>query len=96
MSRMTSAVERIFHCYVWHNVVLYADADNLVLREEFNSMAQARSRVSFYGLAGLPITMGDDLRTLPPERCELLRRILPTADIHPMDLVEILPREEQK
>lgn len=83
---LTSAVERIFHCYVWHNVVLYADADNLVLREEFNSMAQARSRVSFYGLAGLPITMGDDLRTLPPERCELLRRILPTADIHPMDL----------
>ena len=49
--------------------VLYADADNLVLREEFNTMAQARSRVSLYGLAGLPVTMGDDLRTLPPERC---------------------------
>lgn len=83
---LTSAVERIFHCYVWHNVIFYADADNLVLREEFNTPAQARSRVSFYGLAGLPVTMGDDLRTLPPERCELLRRLLPTADIHPMDL----------
>ena len=83
---LTSAVERIFHCYVWHNVTFYADADNLVLREEFNTPAQARSRVSFYGLAGLPVTMGDDLRTLPPERCELLRRLLPTADIHPMDL----------
>lgn len=83
---LSSAVERLFHCYVWHNVVLYADADNLVLREEFNTMAQARSRVSLYGLAGLPVTMGDDLRTLPPERCGLLRRILPTVDIHPMDL----------
>jgi hypothetical protein len=66
--------------------VFYADADNLVLREEFNTMAQARSRVSFYGLAGLPVTIGDDLTRLPAERIDLLKTIVPTVDIHPRDL----------
>lgn len=83
---LNSVVSRIFHCYAWHNTVLYTDADTLVLRDEFNTLAQARSRVSFYGLAGLPVTLGDDLRYLPPERCNLLRCIMPTTDIHPMDL----------
>lgn len=81
-----SALRRVYHCYAWHNVTLYADADNLVLREEFNTPAQARSRVSFYGLAGLPVTIGDDLRKLPAERCDLLRRLMPVADIHPAEL----------
>ena len=81
-----SALHRLYHCYAWHNTALYADADNLVLREEFNTPAQARSRAAFVGLAGLPVTIGDDLRDLPEERCDLLRRLLPTADIHPMEL----------
>lgn len=80
------ALKRVYRCYAWHNIVLYTDADNLILRDEFNTLAQARTRVSFYGLTGLPVTMGDDLRELSPERCNLLKRILPVMDIHPMDI----------
>ncbi len=83
---ITFALRRIYRCYAWHNIILYTDADNLILRDEFNTLAQARTRVSFYGLTGLPITMGDDLRELPPERCDLLKRVLPVMDIHPMDI----------
>lgn len=52
-------------------------------------MEQARSRVSFYGLAGVPVTFGDHLPDLEQERVELLRRAIPVADIHPMDMREI-------
>ncbi|MEI8078881.1 MAG: glycoside hydrolase family 36 protein, partial [bacterium] len=82
---LTNSVARVLHFYPWHNVVFYADADNLVLRREFNTLAQARSRVSFYGLTGLPVTIGDHLPELDEPRLDLLKRIMPVADIHPMD-----------
>ena len=83
---IANSVERVLRFYPWHNVVLYADGDNLVLRNEFNSLAQARSRVSFYGLTGLPVTLGDHLPDLDVPRMDMLKRIIPVADIHPMDL----------
>jgi hypothetical protein len=83
---IANSVERVFRFYPWHNVVFYADGDNVVLRSEFNSLAQARSRVSFYGLSGLPVTIGDNLPDLDEARIDMLKRIIPVADIHPMDL----------
>ncbi|MFA6568886.1 MAG: alpha-galactosidase, partial [Victivallales bacterium] len=83
---IANSIERVFRFYPWHNVVFYADGDNLVLRSEFNSLAQARSRVSFYGLTGLPVTIGDNLPELDEARIDMLKRIIPVADIHPMDL----------
>lgn len=83
---LNNSVRRVHHFYPWHNTVLYADADNLVLRREFNTPAQARSRVSFIGLTGLPVTIGDELSELDDFRIDLLKRIIPVADIHPMDL----------
>ncbi|OGV33687.1 MAG: hypothetical protein A2020_05175 [Lentisphaerae bacterium GWF2_45_14] len=83
---IANSIERVFLFYLWHNIAFYADGDNLVLRSEFNSLGQARSRVSFYGLAGLPVTIGDNLADLDEARIDMLKRIIPVADIHPMDI----------
>ncbi|MDR1704924.1 MAG: hypothetical protein LBS19_09640 [Clostridiales bacterium] len=83
---MKSCVERVLKYYPMHNVVLYADPDNLVLREEFNTFRQAVSRTSFISLMGLPLTLGDDLTVLPCQRMRLIKRALPVLDIRPMRL----------
>jgi len=83
---LESCVGRLMKYYPLHNVVQYVDPDNVVLREEFNSMDQAVSRVSYISLLGTPVTFGDDLTALPPERMELLKRAIPALDIHPMDI----------
>jgi hypothetical protein len=83
-------IDKVLKYYVYHNVLWYADADNLVVRSEHNNMEQARSRVSFYGLLGLPITLGDNLPDLEENRVELLKRALPALDVHPMDVQEIV------
>ena len=91
----TSFVQRILRLYPFHNTQLYCDPDNVILRPEYNDLHQARTRITLVSLLGLPTTFGDDLRELPMERVELLRRGLPTLDIHPMDLRELtLDRDE--
>lgn len=82
------AVERAFTYLHFNNILFYADLDNVVIRDEFNTMDQATSRVSFTALTGTPVTLGDHLPALQPGRVELLRRIMPVLDIHPMDLDE--------
>ena len=83
---ISNSVERVFYFYLWHNIVFYADGDNLVLRNEFNTLGQARFRVSLYGLTGLPVTIGDSFEELDESRLDMLKRIIPVADIHPMDM----------
>jgi hypothetical protein len=83
-----NSIERVFRFFAWHNVVFYADGDNLVLRKEFNNLNQARSRVSFYGLTGLPLTIGDPMDDLDEARVDMLRRIMPVVDVHPMELAQ--------
>ena len=56
---------------------ILSDSDNLVLRPEFSTLAQARTRVSIYGLSGLPVTVGDTIASLDAPRIDLLRRIMP-------------------
>lgn len=72
--------------YSLHNIVLYADPDNIILREAFNTYEQAASRVYFTAILGLPMTFGDFLPELSDERVDLLKRCLPVMDIHPMDI----------
>ncbi len=84
-----SLVARVLRLYPYHNTVMYCDPDNVVLRPEFNDLHQARTRISIVALLGLPTTFGDDLRQLPMERMELLRRGLPVLDIHPMEIREL-------
>ncbi len=72
--------------YPIHNIVLYNDVDNLILSEQYNNYLQAASRSYFVAMLGLPMTFGDILPELPPERVDLLKRCLPVMDIHPMDI----------
>lgn len=81
-------VERALRFYSFHNVSFYCDPDNVVIRPEFSNFEQAKSRVSAVSLLGLPVTFGDELTELPADRIEMLRRALPTLDIHPIDVRE--------
>ncbi|MDF2922581.1 MAG: alpha-galactosidase [Paenibacillaceae bacterium] len=82
-------LDRAHKYYLYHNVLWYADMDNIIVRKEYNNMEQACSRASFYGLTGVPVTMGDHLPGLGMERIELLKRIVPAIDIHPMEIREL-------
>lgn len=79
-------VKRVMKFYRYHNVLIYNDPDNVVLRSKFNTYDQAVSRLSFVSLMGLPITIGDQFSDLSDDRIELLRRGLPPIDAHPMDI----------
>lgn len=91
----SSFIQRILRLYPFHNTQLYCDPDNVVLRPEYNDLYQAQTRITLVSLLGLPNTFGDDLRELPAERLELLRRGLPTLDIHPMDMRELLLQDRE-
>ena len=80
------AVKKTLRFYPLHNNVLYADSDNVVLREEFNSLNQAASRIYFVSMLGLPITFGDEFEVLDEARIELIKECLPILDIHPMNI----------
>lgn len=83
---VSQCVERLLRLYPLHNTALYLDPDNVVLREKYNALEQARTRASLVSALGLPFTLGDELTQLPEERLELIRRCIPSLDIHPMDL----------
>lgn len=87
-------LERIMRFYSFHNNMLYCDPDNLVIRPEFNTYDQAITRTSMFSLLGLPLTLGDDLRELPQDRVEMIRRALPPLDIRPMDIRELGKSDE--
>lgn len=75
---------KLQYYYPLHNNLQYCDPDNLVTREEFNTLYQARTRASLVSLLGLPITLGDDLRKLSDERIGIIRKVIPSLDVHPM------------
>ena len=81
-----SGVNRILSYYPFHQTVFYADADNLVLRSEHSNEAQARTRVSVYGLSGVPISIGDRMSALDDVRVDMLRRVMPVVPTHPATL----------
>lgn len=79
-------VGRIQYFYPLHNIQLYVDPDNVVLREEFNNFEQAKSRAAMVSLLGLPMTFGDEFLDLSEDRIQLLKSTLPIMDIYPKDL----------
>jgi len=85
------AIDRLFHFFPLHNTIFYADGDNIVLRSEFNTVTQARSRVSFYGLTGLPVTVGDRFSEYDAARIDMLRRIVPVVDVSPAEFRSKFP-----
>jgi hypothetical protein len=83
---ISQCIGQVMKMYAFHNVVFANDPDNVILRSKFNTYDQALSRLSFVSLLGLPVTLGDNLPELPPERVELLRRGIPSLTTHPMDI----------
>jgi hypothetical protein len=81
-----NAVGRGLYYYPMHNTAWHLDPDTLVLREEYSTFEQARTRVSFVALTGMMFTVGDPLDALDDARIELLRRAMPTTVIHPQEM----------
>ena len=83
--KFVETFDRLAQFYPLHGVVIYNDPDNVVLREEYSTFEQAKTRLSVVSLLGLPLTFGDELSELPEERLDLLRRALPVQKVHPAD-----------
>ncbi|MFH0962697.1 MAG: hypothetical protein V2A58_01650, partial [Planctomycetota bacterium] len=66
--------------YVWH-----ADPDILSVRSPL-SVEEARAWATIFGITGVFLASSDKLAKLPAERLAILRKVLPPADILPMDL----------
>ena len=83
--KFCETVGRLAEFYPLHGVVVYNDPDNVVLREEYSTYEQAKTRLAVVSLLGLPLTFGDELTALPEERLDLYRRALPVQKVHPAD-----------
>ena len=83
---LNNCVYRAAEFYPLNNIMLYNDPDNVVIRDEFNTYNQAVSRAVFVSMLGLPITFGDDLPKLQPERLNILKRVIPSLDICPKEI----------
>ena len=72
--------------WLWLNTLaFYTDPDAVCVREPL-SYEQARAWAVLAGITGQLLMTSDKMYELPEDRVELLRRILPVADIHPMEL----------
>ena len=71
--------------YYTHNIAWYGDPDALVVRPPL-TVQEARTWTSILGLTGQVLMLGDDETALPPERRDMVRKIMPVANITPMDL----------
>jgi len=71
--------------YYTHNITWYGDPDALVVRPPL-TLQEARTWTSALGLTGQLLMLGDDETKLPPDRRDMVRKIMPVADITPMDL----------
>lgn len=84
---LTFLVDKLYKYYSLHNVVMLNDPDNVVIRDKFNNMDQARTRAAIVSIMGLPFTLGDNLPDLQPERVEVLQKSIPPIPYaYPMDI----------
>lgn len=86
---LKQGVGRTMRYYPLHNNVLYPDSDNVVMREEFNDIKQAASRIYFVSMLGLPMTFGDEFDALDEKRISFIKECLPVLETHPMDIYKL-------
>ncbi len=67
-----------------NNVVWWCDPDTLCVREPL-TLGEARIMATLVSLSGQALMTSDKMYELPEERVEILRRVIPTVDIHPME-----------
>ena len=68
-----------------NTIMYYTDPDVVCVREPL-PYEQAELWANLYGITGQLLMASDKMYELPDERVDLLRRIFPVADIHPMEL----------
>ena len=81
-----NAVTPIFSYFPLHNTTIYLDPDTLVLRSEYSTLEQARSRISLFALTGMQLTLGDPVKDLDEKRIDALKRAMPTTCITPQEI----------
>ena len=86
-------VDRFLKYSYLHGETLWCDMDNLVLREPYSNLAQARTRITLYSLFGVPLTLGDEVASLDRPRIEMLRKVLPTFNVRPKKVGLRVPGE---
>jgi hypothetical protein len=79
------ALEAIRRGYYTHNISWYSDPDYLLLRPPLGD-DEARTWTSILGLTGQVLALGDDMAALPADRREMIRKVIPVADVTPTDL----------
>lgn len=82
---MQPALRYTFRYLFMNTIAFYTDPDALCVREPL-PMNLAKLWTTMIGITGQLLMTSDIMYKLPEERVELLRRIYPVADIHPMEL----------
>jgi hypothetical protein len=77
-------IDAIFRYNFLNNVVWWSDPDVLCVRSPL-TFEEAKLMATLISLSGQVLMLSDKMYELPEERVELLRRICPTLDIHPME-----------
>ena len=90
--RMT--IGRVMDLYPLHNIQIYLDPDNVVLRDEFSNVEQAKARLALVSLLGLPMTFGDEFSALSDEKIGFIKKSLPILDVHSADLCKFKPNDD--
>lgn len=80
-----TALDAMRRGYYTHNIAWYGDPDVVVVRPPLTD-DEARTWTSILGLTGQHLMLSDDMEALPENRRDMLRKIIPVADITPMDL----------
>jgi hypothetical protein len=80
-----TALEGMRRGYYTHNIAWYADPDGVLARPPLTT-DEVRTWFSVIGLTGQLLMLGDNMPALPKERLDIPRKIMPVADIKPMEL----------
>lgn len=80
-----TALEGMRRGYYTHNIAWYADPDGVLLRPPLTE-EEVHTWFSVVGLTGQLLMLGDDMPALSAERRDIARKVMPVADIKPMDL----------
>ncbi len=80
-----TALQGMRRGYYTHNIAWYGDPDGVLARPPLTD-DEVHTWFSILGLTGQLLMLGDDMPALSPERRDIPRKIMPVADIKPMDL----------
>ncbi len=90
---MQPAVTATLQWLYLNTIACYTDPDVVMVRDPLTP-DQARLWATLLGVTGQLLMASDQMYDLPDERVELLRRIFPVADIHPMELYPLTGAEK--